>query len=183
MVLGWEASAGWQWVFWICLMAFFCFGFGTIFWALIVGLDRYEEAWWNKKPVVWILLGLFVGFSFGPPFSNALLHFFFRHPVVPESLPHIIKATIPDNRMLIAGDRLAEDFLFSFFILIATLGVPRSTTIKEWTSDHFVLCLAGVFLFWWGLKVLLAYFAYLLIGGQILGFDIWEAIFRFRGRI
>ncbi len=181
MVFGWEASAGWQWVVWSCLIVFFCFGFGTLFWIIKKGLNRYEDAWWNRPLVVWSLLGLWAGFSLAPPFSNSLLHFFFSHPVVPNSLPHLLKTTFPDNRFLIIGDRLAEDFLFSYFILVAYLGWERPTKIKEWISNNFVLCLSGFFLLLWGYKVFVAYFIYPRNRSQILGFDVWEAIFKFRG--
>jgi len=154
MTFGWEVSAGWQWLVWACLMVFFCFTFGTIFWGLIPGLDRYEEAWWNRKPVVWTLLGLFVVYSLGTALSQGILYFFFRHPVVPKDLSQLIKATMPDNRVLIVGDRLAERFLFSYFILFSYLSFPRSTKRKNWTSDHFVACLVGITLLLWGIQVL-----------------------------
>jgi hypothetical protein len=180
MAFGWEVSAGWQWLVWAFLMAFFCFGFGTIFWGLIPGLDRYEEAWWNRKPVVWALLGLLVVYSLGTALSHSILYFIFRHPVVPKDLAHLIKTTMPDNRVLIVGDRVAEQFMFSYFILFSYLSFPRSTKRKEWTSDHFVHCLVGITLLVWGVQILAAYHLYLSRGSAILGFDLWDAIFNFK---
>ena len=163
-------------------MVFLCFGFGTLFWHMIVGLDRYEDAWWNKSLVVWILLGVWTGFSLAPSFSNAPLSIFFSHSVVPNSLSHLLKTTFPNNHHLIVGDRLAEDFLFSYFVMVAYLGWERSTKSKAWIANHFTLCLTGLFLFWLGLKVFVVYIVNLGNGGQILGFDVWEAMFNFKGK-
>lgn len=154
MLFGLDLSIGWQWVIWWVLAAFV----GSFFYMVIVSLwevvQVYEMAWWNRWKGLWIGIGGVGGLLLGVGMSGSLVSALVKESVVFKGTYQVIRSAFYGNALIFWGVDIVHWAGMSFFLLVAYLGGTPVSKAKRWAARHFNVCLAGIFLLFFALRLL-----------------------------